>query len=67
MKLTTKEKLETIMRREGITVTDLAKRLGQSRQNVAVKINRDNLTEKDLKQFSNAIGYDYDIIFTKKE
>lgn len=47
MEYTTAEKLEIIMKRKNITMTELAKRLGgQSRQNVSKKFKRDNFTER---------------------
>ena len=68
MEYTTAEKLEIIMKRKNITMTELAKRLGgQSRQNVSKKFKRDNFTESDLKAISEALGVDYVIEFKERE
>lgn len=67
MEYTTAEKLETIMKRKGITMTALADRLNQTRQNVSKKFKRDNFTENDLKKISKALGIDYTIEFTDKK
>lgn len=63
MKYTTAEKLEIIMKRKNVTMTELANRLNQSRQNVSKKFKRDNFTENDLKAISEALEVDYIIEF----
>lgn len=67
MEYTTAEKLEIIMKRKNITMTELAKRLKQSRQNVSKKFKRDNFTENDLKTISKALNVDYFIDFKERE
>lgn len=63
MEYTTAEKLEIIMKRKNVTMTELANRLDQSRQNVSKKFKRDNFNENDLKAISEALGVDYSIEF----
>ena len=67
MEYTTAEKLKIIMDRNNVTMTELAKRLKQSRQNVSKKFQRDNFTENDLKEISNALGVEYEITFRDKQ
>ena len=67
MEYTTAEKIEIIMKRKNITMTELAKRLGQSRQNVSKKFKRDNFTESDLKAISEALEVGYVIEFKERE
>lgn len=67
MEYTTAEKLRIIMKRKNITMTALAETLKQSRQNVSKKFQRDNFTENDLKEISNALGVEYEITFRDKQ
>ena len=67
MEYTTAEKLQIIMKRNNITMTELAKRLKQSRQNVSKKFQRNNFTENDLKSISEALEVDYFIEFKERE
>ena len=67
MEYTTAEKLKIIMDRNNVTMTELAKRLKQSRQNVSKKFQRDNFTENDIKEISNALGVEYEITFRDKQ
>ena len=50
-----------------MSITDLADKLGTSRQNLNNKLARDNFVEKDLHEIAEAIGCDLSIIFTDKE
>lgn len=64
--LTTAEKIRVILRRKGITITDLANATGQTRQNLTNKFSRDNLTENDMKAIANALGCDLQINFVDR-
>ena len=66
MELTTSEKLKTIMKRHDVTMSELADRLGQTRQNVSNKFTRDNFTENDLKLISEALDINYRIEFDEQ-
>ena len=61
--LTTTEKVRTLARRKGLTLAEVAKRLGYSRQNVNYKLRMANWTEEDIRKYADAIGYDYEIVF----
>lgn len=67
MEYTAGEKLKVIMKRKGMTITDLAKKLGKSRQNMSNKFARDNFNENDLKAISEALNVDYIIEFKDRE
>ena len=64
--LTTAEKIRVILRRKGITITDLANATGQTRQNLTNKFSRDNLTENDMRAIANALGCDLQINFVDR-
>jgi len=63
MPLTFGEKIKIIMGRRGVTITDLAKKTGQSPQNMSNKMNRDNFSEKELKEIASALDCTFDAIF----
>ena len=59
MPLTMGEKIKVILNRKNLTITDLAKKLGQSRQNMTNKLNRDNFTTKELNQIAEALECEF--------
>ena len=64
MQLTVSEKIRIILGRRNLTITDLAAALNTSRQNLTNKLNRDNFTEKDIKQIAAALNCSYETLFT---
>jgi transcriptional regulator with XRE-family HTH domain len=50
------EKMRVIMKRRGVSVQDLADRLGVSRQNVNQRLNADRFTLDDMEKYAAAIG-----------
>ena len=56
MKMSFAEQMRVAMRRRGVSVQDLADRLGTSRQNVNQRLNSGKFTEKDMEKYSTAIG-----------
>lgn len=64
MPLTAKEKIKVLLDRRGMTLTQLAERLGQSRQNLSNKMSRGNFTEKDLYSIAAALGCTLSVSFT---
>ena len=63
MPLTFGEKIKVIMGRRGVTITDLAKKIEQSPQNMSNKMSRDNFSEKELKEIANALDCTFETIF----
>ena len=59
--LSATEKLKIAMKRSGVTVTSLATLTGQTRQNLAVKLARDDLLESQIAQLADALGYTVEI------
>lgn len=63
MELTTIEKIKTIMRRKGMTNTDLAKATNQTPQNLSNKMSRGDLRESEIREFADFLGCDIEINF----
>lgn len=57
MKITFGEQLRIIMKRRGVSVQDLAEKLGKTRQNVNNRLNNsDNMTVKEMELYTSLIG-----------
>lgn len=56
MPLTMGEKIKIVLKRRGITLSQLAEMTGQSRQNMSNKMARDNFSEKELVEIAAALG-----------
>ncbi|MDR1324462.1 MAG: helix-turn-helix transcriptional regulator [Treponema sp.] len=63
MPLTFGEKIKIIMGRRRITISDFAKKIGQSPQNMSNKMNRDNFSEKELKEIATALDCTFETVF----
>ncbi len=64
MRINAAEKLRVIMRRNNITMTDLAKATNQSRQNLSNKMRNANFTEKEIHRLAEGLGCTADVVFT---
>ena len=67
MKLSMAEKIKVIMNRRGVTISQLAERTGQSRQNISNKMNRDNFDERELEKIAAALGCTVTITLTMND
>ena len=63
MPLTFGEKIKVIMGRRGLSLTDLARKLGQSPQNMSNKMSRDNFSEKELKEIAVVLDCTFETVF----
>ena len=63
MQLKTSEKIKVIIGRRNMTISDLATRIGTSRQNLTNKLTRNNFSEKELKDIAQALNCSFDISF----
>ena len=63
MTLTFGEKIRVIMGRRRLSITDLAKKTGQSPQNMSNKMSRDNFSEKELKEIAEALDCTFETVF----
>jgi len=67
MPLTLGEKIQILLKRRNLTLTQLGERIGQSRQNMSNKMSRDNFTESEAKKIADALDCDFDAIFTMRD
>lgn len=56
MQLSFSEKMRVLMKRRGVSVQELAERLGVSRQNVNQRLNNNSFTLADMEKYAAAIG-----------
>ena len=67
MGLSVAEKIRLIMKRQKITMGDLAEASGQTRQNLSNKMTRGNFTEKDITELAAALGCTVEIRFVTQD
>ena len=56
-----------LLAKENLKVSDLARRLDTSHQNISNILSKNNLTINKIEDIANALGYEIDIIFKKKD
>jgi transcriptional regulator with XRE-family HTH domain len=54
--LETNEKIRLLLKRKGLTVTSLAESICTTRQNLTNKLNRNNFSEKELREIAKALN-----------
>lgn len=59
MPLTMGEKIKILVDRRNITITELAKKLGTSRQNLTNKFARNNFSEQELMQIAKNLDCEF--------
>ena len=63
MPLTAGEKIKVILKRRGLTLVELSKKIGQSQSNLSNKLNRDNFSEKEIKEIASVLDCTFETIF----
>lgn len=63
MTLTFGEKIKVVLGRKDMSISDLAEKLGQSRQNLNVKIKKDNFTEQDMRKIAEVLDVKFEGFF----
>ena len=63
MPITMGEKIKIMLGRRNMTLTQLAEKTGQTRQNMSNKMKRDNFTEKELRNIAEALDCTYEAHF----
>lgn len=61
------EKIKIALIKKGMTVKDLAAKLGCSSQNISGKFKRDNFSEKELQDIADAMGCNFVGVFVDKQ
>ena len=66
MNLTIGEKIKIVLKRQNITISDLASKLtpATTSQNLSNKFKRDNFSINEIKAIVEAIGCEFDGVFT---
>ena len=67
MGLSVAEKIRLIMKRQKITMGDLAEASGQTRKNLSNKMTRGNFTEQDSTALAAALGCTVEIRFVTQD
>ena len=57
-------KVKMLLAARDMNIKDLSEKLGTTRQNIAAKLRRDNLSERDLHEIANACNATFEGIFT---
>lgn len=61
------EKIRTILDRRRMSITELSKKIGTSRQNLTNKLSRDNFSEKEMQDIANALNCTFNTQFTMND
>lgn len=67
MELTVGEKLRILLAKRKMSISELARRSGQSRQNLSNKLTRNNFSEQELQKLCEALNCEFEITFTMKD
>ena len=62
--MTTSDLVRKLCEKQNISISELARRIGQSRQNFSKKLKRDTLTIDELKAIADALGVTFEQSFT---
>ena len=62
--MTTAELIRALCKKQNISLAELARRIGQTRQNLYKKLQRDTLTIDEIKQLADALGVKCEQSFT---
>lgn len=60
-------KIKTILLERDMTIKQLSENLGYKGNNLYNKLDRDNLSEKELIKIANALNCEYDGVFTYRD
>lgn len=63
---TTAQRIRAIIGAEGTTIAAVAEKIGTTRQNLTTKLKRNNLSESEMREVAEALGYDLIIEFQRK-
>ena len=62
--MTTSEVIKFLCQGQNISLSELARRIGQTRQNLSKKLARETLTVDEIKQIAGILGSNFEQIFT---
>lgn len=61
--MTTSEMIKILCVRMNVSVSELARRINQSPQNLAAKLKRESVTQKEMHEIASAMGIAYEQSF----
>lgn len=61
--MATSDLVKELCKQKNVSISELARMIGQSRQNLNKKINRDTLTLKELTQIADVLGAQFEQAF----
>lgn len=67
MNLSTYEKIMVVLKRRNMTISELAEKTGQTRQNLHNKLKRDNFQEKELQAIAKALDCKFESFFVMND
>ena len=67
MNITISEKIRILAKRQGVTLTELAARTNQTRQNLNAKLNRNSWEQSDIEKIAAALGCSVAVVFTDQD
>jgi transcriptional regulator with XRE-family HTH domain len=62
--MNTSDLIRKLCEKQNVSISELSRRIGQSRQNLYKKLLRDTLTLDEIKQISDALGVKFEQSFT---
>ena len=62
--MNTSDLIRKLCEKQNVSISELSRRIGQSRQNLYKKLRRDTLTLDEIKQISDALGVKFEQSFT---
>ncbi len=62
--MTTAELIRELCKKQNISIAELARSIGQTRQNLYKKLQRDTLTIDEVKQIADILGVKFEQSFT---
>ena len=60
-------KIKTILLEKDMSIKELGEKIGDKGSNLYGKLDRDNLTEKELIKIADALNCDFDGVFTYRD
>ena len=61
------KKIKLLLVERDMTMTDLAEKLNTGKSNLSQKMQRNNFSEKELKEIAEVLNCEYDIVFTMND
>lgn len=67
MNVNVSKQIKILLVNEDESISSLAAKLGTSSQNISAKLKRNNFSINEMKEIAEALGYDLNIEFVKRD